>query len=119
VSEEPDPDEFLRQLEADERVSERARLDWEAAERQRALDRATMVYFGLGLVLVGLGLAGWLFWGYLQAGVWPDMSPRALFNWSFSNEMVGLQNIVNWFLDQWIGWYPIALGFLFIFGSES
>ncbi|MEO9231520.1 MAG: hypothetical protein ABI216_21580, partial [Devosia sp.] len=83
-------------------------------QRQRAAsDRVTMMLSGTAFILIGGGgLAAWLLWGYLQTGVWAEMTPRTMLRWSFASDMVGLQNIVNWFLDQWIGWYPIVFGAL-------
>jgi hypothetical protein len=93
---------------------------WAQAQRRRdEASRMSAIGFGILLLLIGAGLAAWLFWGYLQTGSWPTMTARSLFGWSFASEMVGLQNIVNWFLDQWIGVYPLGLGILIGIGASN
>lgn len=110
----------------DDEAEEAARLDreyqanqrrWAEEDARRRADSATMALAGVACLLVTASLGGWWFWQYLQLGVWPPMTARSLFHWDFTSEWVGLQNIGNWFLDLWIGWYPGALGSLFVWAG--
>jgi hypothetical protein len=93
-----------------------ARLEYE----RRQEESFHLMLVGGAILLLGTGAIGaWSFWGYLNTGTWPALTLRALLGWSFTSDMIGLQNIVNWLLDLWIGAYTIAVGCLLIFGNTN
>ena len=104
----------------DEEEREYRRRENERAVRERESDALTMMLIGAGVVVLGTGgVIGWGFWGYLNTGIWPPVSLRSIFGWTFTHDMTGLQNIVNWLLDAWLGIYTVALGLLMIYGSNA
>lgn len=87
----------------------------EAAESER-VDRYSLL-LALALIVLGGGyFVLWSVWSYLQTGTWPILSLRSVWGWHFESEMFGLRNIVNSFLDVWIGFYPIGFGVVLIWG---
>lgn len=107
-------DELDRRLREEAEAERRQAAAWAEHYRIQQRDTAIIAWFGGFCVLTSIGLAGWLLWGYLQTGTWPTMSLRKMLGWSFSSEMVGLANIINWFLDLWWGFYPLGLGLLLL-----
>ena len=98
--------------------------DWQRQQQiervQREQDGLTLLIAGLALLFLGGGGAfAWEFLGYLNNGLWPNYTLRSVTGWTFTSEMAGWQNIVNWFLDLWIGFYPAGLGALFIWSAPK
>lgn len=93
---------------------------WREMEARRRDDSFTMMMIGGVILVLGTGAVGvWSLWGYLNDGVWPVLTLRSLFGWTFTNDMIGLANIVNWLLDLWLGAYTIAVGCLLIFANTA